>query len=539
MDLQSTESRSERILQGRAKTLQDLASGAPLDAVLMRLALSAEESSPGLRCSVMLLDEEHKHLRSCVAPALPKASLALIDGLEIGPHVGSCGAAAFHGERVVVADVHDHPNWTEYGEFIEAAGISACWSEPILSQNGVVLGTFAMYYDEPREPTPAELEFIENSAEIAGLAIERNRDVASLRHSEELFRQLAENVREVFWLTDWVDQVVLYVSPAYETVWGRSCQSLYDDPKSWSYDLHPEDRAAATAAFGQASSGAYDLEYRIIRPDGEIRWIHDRAFPVYDREGRAYRVAGLSEDMTERKNVEQELRQARDELEMRRQSQVRSLTSDLLLAEERERRQLAIDLHDGLNQTVTLAQIKLGELIKRADPELQPELEDLFALVRTANQSVRSLTFQLSPPILHDLGFEPAVQWLVEDVQKTYGLTITFQEAGGRSELDERVRVLLYRAVRELLINVAKHARATSARVSLERGERTLRISVEDDGVAFDPTVVGTRGIGLSSIRERLSHLGGQMEIRSAPGTGTTATLEAPLAAQASPGESA
>jgi signal transduction histidine kinase len=121
------------------------------------------------------------------------------------------------------------------------------------------------------------------------------------------------------------------------------------------------------------------------------------------------------------------------------------------------------------------------------------------------------------------------VQWLVEDVGRTYRLGISLDGPEDASPLSERLRVLLFRAVRELLINVAKHAGAKRARVRLERGARDIRIVVEDDGQAFDPATVGSRGLGLSGIRERLSHLGGAMSIVSAPGRGTCVTLVAPL----------
>lgn len=156
-------------------------------------------------------------------------------------------------------------------------------------------------------------------------------------------------------------------------------------------------------------------------------------------------------------------------------------------------------------------------------------MREIQELVEQANVSARSLTFQLSPPILHDLGFEPAVHWLVEDVGRQYGLQIALECPEEPSPLGERIRVLLFRAVRELLINVAKHAGARRARVRLVRGTRAIRIAVEDDGQAFDPRIVGSRGLGLSGIRERLSHLGGEMRIESAPGRGTRVTLVAPL----------
>jgi PAS domain S-box-containing protein len=529
---------TERVLRGRNRVLQELARGAALGEVLTTLARSVEESFPELRCSILLL--EGTRLRQGAAPSLPDFYNRAIDGLEIGPGRGSCGAAAFERRRVVVEDVLVHPNWAPYRELARRAEVRACWSEPIFASDGSVLGTFALYYAEPRAPRPYELEFIVTTAHLAGIAIQRKRADEEHRAQAERFRQVTESIREVFYLTEWDPTApvkrVLYVSPAYETVWGRSCQSLYDDPRSWSYDIHPEDRQRMVNAFiASGEDGSYDVEYRLLRADGSVRWIHDRAFPIRDQHGHVYRVAGISEDVTSYKEIElslrkseEEKRRARDEVEALRRRQVESLASELLLAEERERRRLALDLHDGLNQTLALARMKLVRA--RAEPAAaEVELGEVIELVDQVNRSARSLTFQLSPPILHDLGFEPALQWLVEDVARTYRLEIALDCPEDASPLSERLRVLLFRAVRELLINVAKHAGARRARVCLERGDGAIRIAVEDDGQAFDPRGVGSRGLGLSTIRERLSHLGGEMTIAAAPQGGTRVTLLAPL----------
>ena len=136
----------------------------------------------------------------------------------------------------------------------------------------------------------------------------------ALQESEERFRQLAENIREVFWMTDTQKNEMIYVSPGYEAIWGRSCRRLYESPRDWVEALHPEDRARVLeAALEKQVRGEYDEEYRIVRPDGSIRWIHDRAFPVRNEAGKVYRVTGIAEDITERKMAERRL-EARNEV---------------------------------------------------------------------------------------------------------------------------------------------------------------------------------------------------------------------------------
>ncbi|MEW6160886.1 MAG: PAS domain S-box protein, partial [Verrucomicrobiota bacterium] len=139
----------------------------------------------------------------------------------------------------------------------------------------------------------------------------RKRTEEALRASEEKFRQLAENIREVFWMTDVAKNEMIYVSPGYETIWGRSCASLYESPRSWLDSIYSEDRSRVlNAATSQQVSGRYDVEYRIVRADGSMRWIHDKAFPVRNESGEVYRIVGIAEDITELKQAEAELQRS-------------------------------------------------------------------------------------------------------------------------------------------------------------------------------------------------------------------------------------
>ena len=176
--------RNEETQRQRGKVLEKLAAGEPLNEVLGCLAKAVEETNPGMLCSILLLDKQGKHLLNGAAPNLPDFYQQAIDGLEIGPAVGSCGAAAYTKERVIVGDIKTHPNWREYRTLAEKAGLHACWSQPIIGATGSVLGTFAMYYHEPRNPTTLELEFINNSAQLAGIAIERRRTEEALLESD-------------------------------------------------------------------------------------------------------------------------------------------------------------------------------------------------------------------------------------------------------------------------------------------------------------------------------------------------------------------
>jgi PAS domain S-box-containing protein len=226
-------------------------------------------------------------------------------------------------------------------------------------------------------------------------------------------------------------------------------------------------------------------------------------------------------DATERKGAQESVKQY--------QSRLRSLMAELLIAEEHERRRLAIDLHDGLSQTIALTQIKLRTLRTGLRGKFGKELQEIEDLIRQAGTTSRSISFELSPPVLHDLGLEPALRWLVENIRERYGIEIRFEGDGRPTPADADSRVILFRSIRELLINAAKHAKSKLVRLRLEREDDDLIVVVEDDGVGMEPDSMERNGSGLFSINERLEHVGGSMHIDSSPGRGTRVCLRAPL----------
>jgi signal transduction histidine kinase len=205
------------------------------------------------------------------------------------------------------------------------------------------------------------------------------------------------------------------------------------------------------------------------------------------------------------------------------------------LTEERERRRLATVLHDHIAQLLVVAKGKFEKIQESTlYRSLTKPMDEIRRLIEESIRYTRSLVFELSPPILYDLGFEPAMEWLADHMQQQYGLEVEVEDDAQPKPLNNEGRVLLFRAVRELLFNVLKHAQTSRARVCLHRDGDHLRIIVEDKGVGFAPDRLAAangkiEGFGLFSIRERLNYFGGRMEIESIPGELTRIILTFPL----------
>ena len=215
-------------------------------------------------------------------------------------------------------------------------------------------------------------------------------------------------------------------------------------------------------------------------------------------------------------------------------AKLRRLASELLLTEERERRNLAADLHDNTSQLLSVAKIRLGELVDAAPAPLKPALRQVADLLGESVSHVRSLTFQLSPPILQELGLKAALASLADHMRDRFKYQVVVEDNGQPKPLDADARGMLFRAVRELLINIGKHAKASKVRIQLHCEDSRLAITVEDNGVGFDAAKAlvpreDRPCFGLFSIRERLSCLEGEMSIESVIGQGTRVRLLMPI----------
>ncbi len=237
-------------------------------------------------------------------------------------------------------------------------------------------------------------------------------------------------------------------------------------------------------------------------------------------------IVNVYDDITERKQAEEKL--------LLYQQQLQSLASELSLAEERERRILAAELHDQIGQTLSLVKIKMHTLRDHlAGEPAREEFDETRSFLDQAIRDTRSLTLELSPPILYELGLEAALEWLAESFRLKTGIRCLVR-ARYRTNLSDDINGVLFRSVRELLFNVYKHAETQQVEVRTSQSQDSFLVEVKDNGIGFEVAAIETQAVasqayGLFSIRERLSHLGGKMRVDSNPGRGTTITLEVPL----------
>ena len=238
-------------------------------------------------------------------------------------------------------------------------------------------------------------------------------------------------------------------------------------------------------------------------------------------------IVDVYDDITERKHAESKL--------LEYQEKLRSLASELSLVEERERRSIATDLHDQIGQTLSVIKMRCFDLrANEQDPDILRQIDEIKELVKQTIQDTRSLTFELSPPVLYELGLVAAIDWLAEEFQRKHRLQCTVESDKKSKPLSQDIEIVLFRSVRELLINIVKHAGANKVKITIRVNKKNLRIRVTDDGRGFSPETKPSRAykdqqFGLFNITERIRHLGGGLEVDSQKGKGTMVTLVAPL----------
>jgi len=357
----------------------------------------------------------------------------------------------------------------------------------------------------------------------------------------------------------------VYVNPAMERLFGKSASELIG--KTDELLFGPEAGRQSRDLDIRVLDGKI-IEAEVTKPvKGASLIFHVVKVPLRAATGAIVGLCGVASDITESKKAKELLEQARVELEQRvqertaelthtnerlleqieerrqveqkleiHQQQLQSMASQLSLTEQRERRKIAMGLHDRIGQNLAFSLLKLQSIYQgkhKTDPK--KTMSEVCEYITESIQEMRTLIFDLGSPILYQDGFEPALkEWLGEHIEKVHAIDCEYCDDGQPKPLDDDIMVLLFDSVREILVNVVKHAKAKNIKVSIFRDDNNMGVMVEDDGVGFDPAVAGITpgrigGFGLFSIRERLDYIHGRFEINSGHGRGTKIILRVPL----------
>ena len=298
--------RMGQLLAWEKNAMERLASAASLAEVLNELMLGLEGQAPGALCSILLLDADGLHLRHGAAPSLPDAYNRLIDGVAIG----SCGTATYANRQVIVPDIATDPLWANFRDLALAHGLRSCWSTPIFSSAGKFLGTLAIYYREPRSPTPVELELINRVQHVVGLAIERKLAESKLLLADCVLKNISQGV-----LITGPDQKIVTVSAAFTAITGYSEREVVG--RNYKFLQGTGTDPVTVAAIRQSMEDANDFSGEILnyRKDGTMFWNELTIAPVRDPQGVLTHFIGITRDITERKRAEVKLAQITEMLE--------------------------------------------------------------------------------------------------------------------------------------------------------------------------------------------------------------------------------
>ncbi|MBT3879790.1 MAG: PAS domain S-box protein [Candidatus Scalindua sp.] len=375
---------------------------------------------------------------------------------------------------------------------------------------------------------------------IAEDITKRKKIEKDLKESEATFRSLIDDVLDnstvgIFILN--ANFQIIWVNKALEQYFGLCREEIIGKDKRQTIreklvHILDDQETFVERVFATYSNNTYIESFEChVLPEGQRkeRWLLHNSMPIKS----GIYVGGRIEhyhDITNRKRAEEKL--------VTYQAQLKHISSELSLAEERERRRISEDLHDRIGQALTVIKMKLEELkAPQVDTDSDRVLRETEELLSNAIQETRALTFEISPPILYELGFESAVEWLIEQFRERHNILIDYEGNGEGKILDDDVSSFLFKSVRELLFNVIKHARADRIKVSVQREGNSIQISIEDDGIGFDSSKVqfsvnDLSGFGLFSIRERMEYFGGNFDVGSKHGHGTHITLAMPLGQQ-------
>jgi PAS domain S-box-containing protein len=523
-------------------------------------------------------DDKVGRLRLNAYAGIPPEEAKRIEWLDYG--IAVCGCAARDACRIVAEHIPTTPDVRT--ELVKAYGIKAYACHPLLGMGGKIMGTLSFGTKSRETFSSDDLSFMKAVADQVAAAMTRMRDEQSLRESEERLRLALHGAQAGVWERDVLSGKVIWSPENYE-LYGIKQNHEGLTYKDWERCVYPEDIAAVKRAINDTigqRAPEFRAEFRVRHPRKGTRWLMSigRVHCAWD--GSVHRLSGINIDITELKDMEAALRESegalrqanhaleervrerteilahtvetlKAEIEQRQETEraltraneelqtraglLRALASQLTLAEHRERTRLSKVLHDHLQQQLASAKLQLSCLLEMDNEVIADTAVRVDKLLAESMRTSRSLAAELSPPILRQRGLAAGFEWLANSMRDRYRLRVDLDIDQDGSSAGEDVKILLFESTRELLFNAVKHAKVDSAKVTLRQlDEGLMQITVSDSGVGFDysktsrPAETGT-GLGIFSIAERLSLIGGSLEIYSTPGQGSRFVLTAPI----------
>jgi len=373
-----------------------------------------------------------------------------------------------------------------------------------------------------------------NEALIYEIAKRKNVE-DSLRKSETSYRILADNTHDwEFWVSP--EGRFIYMSPSCKRIAGYDVEEFMADPDLIYRITHPDDKMQHKnhrhETMQKMEPGM--LEFRIIRPDGTFRWIDHVCQPVFDKEGNFLGTRGSNRDITDRKLTEEALRES--------ERQLHCLSSQLIVAQEIERKRISRELHDELGQALTLMKMRLrfiNENLRNDQIILKEECKNSLEYINQVIENVRRLSQDLSPLVLEDLGLTAGLKWLINNFAKNNSIRIAHDIENIDRLLSQDSRIIIYRILQETLTNIVKHSKAEKVSVVISKHDDEISFLVEDNGIGFNlnNTVIKKdtlMGLGLKTIEERVRILGGSLYLQSQEGKGTRITFSMPIKKESS-----
>jgi PAS domain S-box-containing protein len=530
------------LLDERSKIIDLMAAGSTLPDTLTAIARMVEKLAPPALCSVLLLQPDGKHLRHGAGPSLPEAYNRAIDDLEIGPSVGSCGTAAYRRTPVIVSDIATDPLWEGPREFALSFGLRACWSMPIIRDDGTVLGTIALYYRETRKPSARDFGLLNPSAGLVRLALAQNRKEDELRASEARSRIAAEAADLGTYDIDLTSEKVNW-SARFKEILGvaNAFEPTLDSLPSI---IHPADRARFLAGFQHWTDGGGGVresrlnEFRIVRADdGAERLIELAGRVLLDGHGAASRAIGVCADITDKRASERHRRETEQKLhQMQKMEALGQLAGGI-----------AHDLNNTLMPILGLSKLAMQE-ISPLDP-----LGEHLALIHRSGERARDLvnqilTFSRKEEIARgqvDLAAMIAESAPLLRTTIPAAIKLDIRTSGNPAIWANRGQI--EQVLTNLVTNAAQAIGNNAGTIRVELGTdhagKTARLAVADDGPGIDPNALqrlfepffttkrvgeGT-GLGLAVAHGIVANHGGRIEVSSRLGDGATFQVFLPL----------